>query len=72
MAAVSKALERAEEEDFCTIWAFCLSTSAGVRMKHDTSSAREEAAEWIIGRGIRGLPKEETGLTRVSRDFVPS
>ena len=26
-----------------TIWAFCLSTSAGVRMRHDTSSPVEDA-----------------------------
>lgn len=70
---MSKVLVGAEEEDFCTICAFCLRTSAGVRMKHDTSSAMEEAAEWMIGRGIKGLPEEEdVGLTRVSRDFVPS
>lgn len=32
-----------------TIWAFCLITSAGVRMAQETSSAMEEAAEWIRG-----------------------
>lgn len=31
------------EEDLVTIWAFCFSTSAGVRMKQDTSSAVDEA-----------------------------
>jgi hypothetical protein len=31
--------------------AFCLSTSAGVRIKHETSSPVEEARELIIGVG---------------------
>jgi len=39
--------------DVSTICAFCLMTSAGVRMAHETSSATEEAAEWINGRGRR-------------------
>ena len=54
VAVGSKTRVRAAEEETCTICAFCLSTSAGVRMKQDTSSAMEEAAEWRIGRGIRG------------------
>ena len=37
-----------------TICAFCLMTSAGVRIRHDASSAIDEAAEWTIGRGING------------------
>ena len=72
MAVLSKALVGAEEEDFCTICAFCLRTSAGVRMKQDTSSAMEEAAEWIIGMGIREAPEERTGFRRAKMDFVPS
>lgn len=38
-----------------TICAFCLSTSAGVRMKQETSSAAEEATLSIIGRGTSGV-----------------
>ena len=34
-----------------TICAFCLRTSAGVRMRHDTNSPVEEAIEWVIGVG---------------------
>lgn len=34
-----------------TICAFCLSTSAGVSMKHDTASAVEEAIALIMGLG---------------------
>ena len=34
-----------------TIWAFCLRTSTGVRIKQDTSSPVEEAIEWAIGVG---------------------
>lgn len=34
-----------------TICAFCLRTSAGVSMKHDTASAVEEAIALIIGLG---------------------
>lgn len=36
-------IEEAVLEDLVTIWAFCFSTSAGVRMKQDTSSAVDEA-----------------------------
>jgi len=43
--------ERCERETIC---AFCLRTSAGVRIRHDTSSAIEEAAECVIGIG-RGV-----------------
>ena len=34
-------------------WAFCLMTSAGVRMAQETSSARAEAEAWMIGWGRR-------------------
>lgn len=33
------------------ICAFCFMTSAGVRMAHDTSSAREEDIAWVTGVG---------------------
>ena len=36
-----------------TICAFCLMTSAGVRMAQDTNSAMDEAAAWITGVGIK-------------------
>lgn len=38
-----------EAEDEETICAFCLITSAGVRIAQETSSAREEAMLWISG-----------------------
>lgn len=38
------------------ICAFCFKTSAGVRIKHDTSSAVAEAALWMKGWGISGNP----------------
>ena len=44
---------------FWTICAFCLSTSAGVRMKQETSSAVPEAAAWTSGVGSRVVPFEE-------------
>ena len=62
-----------DEEDFLTICAFCLRTSAGVRMKHETSSAMEEEAEWIRGVGIRGeLAGPMVGFRRWRRVLVPS
>ena len=56
VAVPSKAFVRAgaeedDEEDFLTICAFCLRTSAGVRMRQETSSPVEEAREWVIGVG---------------------
>ena len=60
--------ERSEE----TICAFCLITSAGVRMAQDTSSAREEAAAWMTGVGSRPLGCAEVELRLVKRDFVRS
>lgn len=40
--------------DRVIIWAFCLRTSAGVRMKQETSSAVLEAKVWVrgVGRGV--------------------
>lgn len=50
-----------------TICAFCFSTSAGVRMKQETSSAEEDAIAWTTGVGrewVKGrmLVLEESGL----------
>lgn len=55
-----------------TIWAFCFITSAGVRMAHETSSAREEAEAWIKGVGRTPPGEEEVVFRRVKRDFVRS
>lgn len=46
-----------EEEEERIIWAFCLITSAGVRTRHDASSAVPEAREWTagVGRAVRRL-----------------
>lgn len=44
-------LEEGEEDETSTICAFCLMTSAGVRMAHETSSASDEAAAWMTGLG---------------------
>ena len=54
-----------------TIWAFCLITSAGVRMAQETSSAREDEALWISGWGSRAALLN-CGLCFVRRDFTPS
>ena len=50
MAAASKVLV-ADDDDFLMTWAFCLRTSAGVRMKQETASAVAEAALWSKGVG---------------------
>ena len=42
-----------------TIWAFCLRTSAGVRIRQLMSSAREEDSACVAGRG-----REETQVVR--------
>lgn len=55
-----------------TICAFCLITSAGVRMAQDTSSAREEALAWTKAMGRTPLGDEDVVLRRVKRDFVRS
>ena len=73
VAFPSKAWVEALEEDFLTICAFCLRTSAGVRMKQETSSAMEEAAEWMTGVGISGvLLGPDVGLRRWRMVLVPS
>ena len=38
-------------EGAVTIWAFCLRTSAGVRIRQETNSPVEEARECVIGVG---------------------
>ena len=60
-------------EDFLTIWAFCLRTSAGVRIRQETSSPIDEAAEWMTGMGINGeLLGPMAGLILWRIDLVPS
>jgi hypothetical protein len=61
-----------EEWSADTIWAFCLMTSAGVRMAQDTNSAREEAAAWMTGVGRRPLGCEDVELSVVKSDLVRS
>lgn len=62
LVVVVLVLEEEEEEGLVvTIWAFCFSTSAGVRMKQDTSSAVDEARASRTGIGI----KEELCCGRV-------
>lgn len=64
MALPSKTLlDEGERGEWDTIWAFCLRTSAGVRIKHETSSPAEEATELVTGVGREVWP---------SIDFVPS
>ena len=50
MAAASKAVLE-DDDDFLMTCAFCLRTSAGVRMKQETASAVAEAALWRSGVG---------------------
>ena len=72
MALPSKAWVE-EDAERRTTWAFCLRTSAGVRMRQETSSPMAEAAEWMKGVGIRGvLEVDRVGLRVWRRDFVPS
>ena len=72
VALPSKALTDVEG-DRLTTCAFCLRTSAGVRMKHDTSSPIEDATEWMTGVGInRALLAPIVGFRRWRRLFVPS
>lgn len=40
-----------DDDDDVTICAFCFRTSAGVRMKHETHSAAEEASPLMTGVG---------------------
>lgn len=61
-----------EEEEEDTICAFCLITSAGVRIAQETSSASEEAAAWMTGTGRMPSGREGVVLRLVKRDFVRS
>lgn len=68
-------LVEGEEEEVgsrTTTWAFCLRTSAGVRMRQETSSPVEEARAWRMGRGIRGFEGEGEGseALRVWREVL--
>jgi len=58
--------------DVFTIWAFCLMTSAGVRMAQDTSSARLDAEACTRGRGRMPLGDEVVVLRLAKRDLVRS
>jgi len=69
--------EEDEEEEAAaggveTIWAFCLITSAGVRMAQDTNSAREEAEAWTRAMGRTPSGEADVVFQRVKRDFVCS
>ena len=64
VAVPSKALVGVVEEVFLTICAFCLRTSAGVRMRQETSSPVEEARAWATGVG--------RGVWFSRRDLLPS
>ena len=56
-----------------TICAFCLMTSAGVRIAHDTNSATEEAPACTSGVGIRPLGCDDVeGFIWVNKAFVRS
>jgi hypothetical protein len=55
-----------------TICAFCLMTSAGVRMAQETSSAREEAEACTTAMGRTPLGEEDVVLRFVKRVFVRS
>ena len=59
-------------EPWETICAFCLMTSAGVRMAQETSSPREEAPAWTAAMGRRPLGDEDVVLRRVKSVFVRS
>jgi len=43
-----------------------------VRMAQETSSAIEDAAEWMIGCGSRGEGPPKVGLALVNADLTPS
>jgi hypothetical protein len=55
-----------------TICAFCLMTSAGVRMAHETSSARDEAPAWTTAMGRTPLGDAFVVLSWVKSVFVRS
>ena len=55
-----------------TIWAFCLMTSAGVRMAQETSSASDDAPAWTTAIGKTPLGDKVVVLRRVKSVFVRS
>ena len=71
MAFVEVCVDEDEEEGE-SIWAFCLITSAGVRIAQDTSSAREEADACTKAMGKTPFGDEDVVFQRVKRDFVCS
>ena len=75
MAEVSNIGPEGEEGDFLMICAFCFRTSAGVRIRQETASAREEAVACRRGVGIRGdwnSLGESVWLREWRRDLVAS
>ena len=62
---MSKIGDEAEEEVFLMICAFCLRTSAGVRIRQETASAREEDVAWRRGVGMMG---DGLGLIEVGEE----
>lgn len=61
-----------EDEPAVTICAFCLMTSAGVRMAQDTSSARDDAPACTTAIGRTPFGDEVVVLRRVKSDLVRS
>jgi hypothetical protein len=59
-------------EPALTIWAFCLMTSAGVRIAHETSSASDEAPAWTTAIGRTPLGEEDVVLSFVKSVLVRS
>jgi hypothetical protein len=55
-----------------TICAFCLITSAGVRIAHETSSASDDALAWTNAIGRTPLGDEVVVLSCVKSVFVRS
>ena len=60
------------DENFRTICAFCFRTSAGVRIRQETSSATEEARACTMGTGRSGLLEGRVGLVLWRNNFVAS
>jgi hypothetical protein len=55
-----------------TICAFCLMTSAGVKMAHETSSASDDALACTTAIGRTPLGDEDVVFSRVKAAFVRS
>ena len=55
------------------ICAFCFNTSAGVKMKQETSSAIADAALWMNGSGTKGRDDGSSiGFAFLNKDFTLS